>query len=377
MNISILGVTGSIGLQTLDIIREHDSFDVVAVSCNTSIDKLQEIIHEFHPKYVSIGSKEDADSLSLQYPSISFGYGIEGLKEAAAYGKDVMVVNALVGSVGLVPTIEAIKKGRTIALANKETLVIGGEVIAPMLEEYGARIIPVDSEHSAIFQCMKNEEDAVSRLIITASGGSFRDKSREELKGVTVEQALAHPNWSMGAKITVDSATMVNKGLEVIEAHYLFQVPYDRIDTVLHKKSIVHSLVEFNDGSMLAHLGNPDMRVPINYALFYPKRVAYNAERLDLSLVHDLQFEPLSYERYPLLQVAIEAGKKKGFAPCIFNAANEAAVALFLKGKISFLQIEDIIIHTMDHFVYDKVLNVKHLLECDTLVRQYVKEKHE
>jgi len=284
MNLCILGVTGSIGVQTLDVVRKNNVFNLLSVTCNTNISKLRAIIMEFTPSYVSIGRIQDVAELEREFPNVKFGYGSKGLVEAATYPSQdaVLVVNALVGSAGLEPTIYAIKAGRNVALANKETLVVGGEIIKPLLEKHNVSLIPIDSEHSAIFQCIEGKDKAVENIIITASGGSFRDKSRDELIGVTVKEALDHPNWDMGAKITIDSATMMNKGFEVIEAHYLFDVDYDHIQTVLHPKSIVHSLVEFNDGSMLAHLGHPDMRVPINFAIHYPNRVPFEAKILNL-----------------------------------------------------------------------------------------------
>ena len=372
MKLNILGVTGSIGLQTLDIVRNSNKFTVQAVSCNKSISKLQEIIIEFKPQYVSIGYKEDLDSLKKMFPEVEFGFGREGLIKASTYGnEDTLVLNGLVGSIGLEPTIEAIKSSKNVALANKETLVIGGEIIKPLLKEYNVELIPVDSEHSAIFQCIKGEDKAVESIIITASGGSFRDKTRDQLKGVTVKEALNHPNWDMGAKITIDSATMMNKGLEVIEAHYLFDLPYDKINTILHPESIIHSLVEFNDSSMLAHLGHPDMRVPISYAINYPDRVPFKGKKLNLSEVASLHFKELSFERYPLLKMAIEVGKKKGLYPCTLNAANEAAVSLFLEGKITFLEIEDIVKECINRFE-DEEVTLINLLKRDKEVKDYV-----
>ena len=380
MNLFILGATGSIGLQTLDLVRkDREKFNVVSVTCNDSIDKLREIIFEFNPLYVSIGKSEDIKSLKAQFPKVVFGYGIEGLCNAATFGSlgNDLVINAVVGSIGLRPTIAAIEKGRNIALANKETLVIGGEIIKPLLERYSVLLLPIDSEHSAIMQCMNGEDrDSVKNIIITASGGSFRDKTREELQGVTVKEALDHPNWDMGAKITIDSATMMNKGLEVIEAHHLFDVPYDQIQTVLHKESVIHSMVEYNDTSVIAHLGNPDMRVPISYAINYPERIEYQGEKLDLIKLKSLHFDELSMERYPLLRLAIEAGVAGGLAPTILNAANESAVALFLDGKITFLEIETIIEECLTTFSNDLDIDLKKVLEKDNEVKQYVLNKY-
>jgi len=378
MNLCILGVTGNIGVQTLDVVRNNSHFTVLSVTCHTNISKLREIIIEFKPSYVSIGRKQDMAELQKEFPDVEFGFGKTGLIKAATFPskQEVLVVNALVGSVGLEPTIHAIQSGRNVALANKETLVVGGEIIRPLLHKHNVALIPIDSEHSAILQCIKGEDKAAEKIIITASEGSFRNHSREDLMNVTVKEALNHPNWDMGAKITIDSATMMNKGFEVIEAHYLFDVDYDHIQTVLHPKSIVHSLVEFNDGSMLAHLGHPDMRVPIHFAINYPNRLSFKAKKLNLVEVGTLEFKELSMERYPLLKLAYEAGQKKGLAPCILNAANEAAVSLFLQNKIKFLEIETIVSHCLDTFDWNVEVTLEKLLETDNIVKQYVLGEH-
>jgi len=380
MNLFILGVTGSIGIQTLDIVRaSNGDFNVVSVAANRNVKKMKEVIEEFHPSFGSMGKEEDVQILKELYPNIEYGYGKDGLLQAATYGKTGtdLVVNAVVGSAGLAPTVAAIKKKRNIALANKETLVIGGEIIKKLLIENEVTLIPIDSEHSAIMQCMNGEDKKnVSRIIITASGGSFRDLSRSDLKKVTVKDALKHPNWEMGAKITIDSATMMNKGLEVIEAHYLFDMDYDKIETVLHKESIVHSLVEYDDSSIIANLGSPDMRVPINYALYYPVRMPYNGEKLDLIKVGALHFEELSYEQYPCLKLAINAGKEKGLAPATLNAANEAAVSLFLNGKIAFLDIEQIVLECLSIFENVEIIDLDMILQRDEDVKDYVYRKY-
>ena len=376
MRLFLLGATGSIGMQTLDIVRNSNGrFVVASVAVNKSINKLKAIIDEFHPEFVSVGIESIVPDLQKEYPNVQFGFGDQGLIEAATYGKlgEDLVVNAVVGSAGLAPTYYAIKKGRNIALANKESLVIGGELIKPLLKENNVTLIPIDSEHSAIMQCMSGEaRSAVKNIVITASGGSFRDVKRKDLKGVTVNDALNHPNWSMGAKITIDSATMMNKGLEIIEAHYLFDVPYDNIKTVMHKESIIHSLVEYNDSSMIAHLGNPDMRVPIYYAINYPNRVPYEGKTLDLVALGKLHFEELSEERFPMLRYAIDAGKKGNLVPTVLNAANEAAVSLFLNGKITFLQIEEIVLECINKFSDKEVLTLNSILRKDNLVKDYV-----
>ncbi len=375
-DIYLLGATGSIGRQTLDIIRANpNKLRLVSATTNKRVDLLKEIIREFQVKCVSVGLKEDADMLKKEFPNLSVGYGRDGLVQSATFGEKGkgIVLNAIVGSAGLSVTIAAIRHGRDVALANKESLVIGGEIIMPLVDEYGVRLLPVDSEHSAIFQLLAGEEKkSVKQIIITASGGSFRDKTRNDLENVTVKDALNHPNWNMGSKITIDSATMMNKGLEVIEAHHLFNIPYEKISTVLHRESIVHSLVEFNDGSMLAHLGMPDMKVPISYALNYPKRANYDAKRLDLTEISALHFEKLSFDRYPMLKYAYEAGKKGGYAPVVLNAANEAAVELFLNGNVSFLQIEKIVLQCSKQFNIAKPLTLDGILEVDEMVKQYV-----
>jgi 1-deoxy-D-xylulose-5-phosphate reductoisomerase len=343
--ISLLGATGSVGQQTLDVIASHpDQFSLAAMSFGKNVSSGLKIIHTYQPSLVAVGSKQIYDQIKNEVPSgVKVVYGKEGLIEAAAYHQADVVLNAVVGSIGLEPTLVAIENGKTLAFANKETLVTGGHLVMTAAKEKGATILPIDSEHSAIFQCLKGENRRrISRLMITASGGSFRDKSREELKGVTIEEALNHPNWSMGAKITIDSATMMNKGLEVIEAHWLFGVPYDKIGVLLHRESIIHSMVEFADTSVIAQLGLPDMKVPIQYALSFPERLELNGtKRLNLWEMGTLHFEKMNTERFRCLTFAFEAGRIGGTMPTVLNAANEEAVRLFLDGRISFLEIED------------------------------------
>ncbi|PLR97244.1 1-deoxy-D-xylulose-5-phosphate reductoisomerase [Bacillus sp. T33-2] len=344
--ISLLGASGSIGMQTLDIIREHpEKFQLSAMSVGRNIDLARKIIMEFSPEFVSVQNKLDSEALKAEFPGQAISYGSAGLEEAAVYHKSDILVNAVLGSVGLKPTLEAIKSGKTIAIANKETLVTAGHIVMEAAEKHGVPILPVDSEHSAIFQSLQGENPKnIERLIITASGGSFRDLTREQLKNVSVADALNHPNWSMGAKITIDSATMMNKGLEVIEAHWLFSLPYERISVLLHKESIIHSMVEFHDTSIMAQLGTPDMRVPIQYALTYPDRAPLSSsKRLNLAEIGTLNFKKMDFTRFRCLQFAYDAGKTGGTMPAVLNAANEIAVAAFLDGKISFLQIEDMI----------------------------------
>lgn len=350
--ISLLGATGSIGIQTLSVIEAHpEEFELVAMSFGSNSKSATEIIKKFNPRFVAVKDKETYETLKNEFMgSVTFGYGQEALIEAAIYDGVDCLVNAVVGSVGLVPTLKAIENKITIALANKETLVTAGHLVMEHAKKYDVDILPVDSEHSAIFQCLQGENmKSIERLIVTASGGSFRDKSREQLTDVTVEQALNHPNWSMGSKITIDSATMMNKGLEVIEAHWLFNIPYEKIDVLLHKESIIHSLVEFHDRSIIAQLGTPDMRVPIQYALTYPNRLPlHDAKRLELWELGALHFEKADFNRYKCLQYAYDSGKIGGTMPTVLNAANEEAVAAFLQGKIKFLQIEELIEKAID-----------------------------
>ncbi|WEK56156.1 MAG: 1-deoxy-D-xylulose-5-phosphate reductoisomerase [Candidatus Cohnella colombiensis] len=344
--VAVLGSTGSIGTQTLDVLsRALDRYEVVGLAAGSNVELLLTQIQQFKPRIVSIASKEAAEKLALQVPSgTKIVYGEEGLNEVAGQSGAQYVVCALVGSLGLTSTLAAIEAGADIGLANKETLVTAGHIVMKRAKEKGIAIIPVDSEHSAIFQCLNGEDrKAVKRLLLTASGGSFRDRTREELQGVTVAQALQHPNWSMGAKVTIDSATMANKGLEVIEARWLFDIDYDSIDVVIHPESIIHSMVEYVDTSVIAQLGNPDMRVPIQYALTYPERIVSPASPLDLIKQGTLHFRPMDFERYPCLRLAFEAGRSGGTATTVFNAANEVAVSRFLSGEIAFLAIEGII----------------------------------
>lgn len=381
-NIYLLGATGSIGIQTLDVIRNNrDKFNLVTISSGRNIQKTREIIKEFNPKYVSVIREEDAKILRDEF-NIEVGFGSEGLKNAAIFPSDNnyedLVVTAVVGSVGLLPTLAAIKLGRNIAIANKETLVTAGHIVTKKAKEYNVKLLPVDSEHSAIFQCLNGEDNkTINKLIITASGGSFRDKTREDLKNVTVEDALKHPNWSMGAKITIDSASMMNKGLEVIEAHWLFGIEYGKIMTVLHRQSIVHSMVEFKDTSILAHLGTPDMRIPIQYALSYPERITLKeAKNLKIWEVGRLDFEPMDFNRFPNLKMAYDAGKLGGSMPTVLNAANEAAVSLFLNNIISFLDIEKIIYNELENHKIIKEPSLDDILSIDQEIKATVKRKY-
>lgn len=350
--IAILGSTGSIGTQTLDVVREHsDELQVVALAAGSNKERLKEQIKEFHPKLVSLSDEKKAQELTeeLAGEQVEVVCGMEGLIEVAGADSADVVVTAVVGMMGILPTMEAIKKGKDIALANKETLVTAGHLIIPMAKEYGVSILPVDSEHSAIFQSLQGEpKAALDKILLTASGGPFRGKSAEFLETVTLEDALNHPNWSMGPKITIDSSTMVNKGLEVMEAKWLFGVDYSQIEVVIQPQSIIHSMVQYVDGAIIAQLGTPDMRVPIEYALFYPERRSLSGDRLDFSKLSQITFEKPDYKVFRGLSLAIEAGKTGGTMPTVFNAANERAVAKFLKGEIKYTDIVRSIEKCMD-----------------------------
>lgn len=350
--IAILGSTGSIGTQTLDVVREHsDELQVVALAAGSNKERLKEQIKEFHPKLVSLSDEKKAQELKeeLAGEQVEVVCGMEGLIEVAGADSADVVVTAVVGMMGILPTMEAIKKGKDIALANKETLVTAGHLIIPMAKEYGVSILPVDSEHSAIFQSLQGEpKAALDKILLTASGGPFRGKSAEFLETVTLEAALNHPNWSMGPKITIDSSTMVNKGLEVMEAKWLFGVDYSQIEVVIQPQSIIHSMVQYVDGAIIAQLGTPNMRVPIEYALFYPERRSLSGDRLDFSKLSQITFEKPDYKVFRGLSLAIEAGKTGGTMPTVFNAANERAVAKFLKGEIKYTDIVRSIEKCMD-----------------------------
>ena len=373
--ISLLGATGSIGTQTLDIIQSNkEQFKLVSFSAGMNIAKVREITAQFRPEIVSVMQKVDADALQSEFPETRFVHGKEGLVVVAAHAGADMLVNAVIGSIGLEPTMQAIQEGITIAIANKETLVAAGDIVMSEARKRNVALLPVDSEHSALFQSMNGEnQKRVSRLILTASGGSFRDLTRDQLKGVTVQQALDHPNWSMGNKLTIDSATMMNKGLEVIEAHHLFDMPYDKIDCLLHKESIIHSMIEFEDTSVMAQLGSPDMRVPIQYAMTYPDRIPMqNAKPLRLEEIGTLHFEKMDYERFKALALAYEAGRQGGTMPTVMNAANEEAVQLFMKGNIPFLQIEEIVERMMYNHQSISSPDLETILETDSLTRKMV-----
>ncbi|MBR2564726.1 MAG: 1-deoxy-D-xylulose-5-phosphate reductoisomerase [Paenibacillus sp.] len=366
--IAILGSTGSIGTQTLSVVDMHpERFKVEALAAGNNVDLIIEQANRYQPKKISVGTKDLADKIAAHVPlGTKVYYGSEGLIEIAAGTEAETVVTAVVGSVGLESTLAAIESGKQIGLANKETLVTAGHIVTARAEAKGVSILPVDSEHSAIFQCLNGENrSSVAGITLTASGGSFRHLTREQLKQVTVEDALKHPNWSMGSKITIDSATMVNKGLEVIEAHWLFGLDYERIAVLLHPESIIHSYVEFEDTSIIAQLGTPDMRVAIQYALTYPERVSSPANRLSLAQVGKLHFKEMDMERFPCLRMAYECGKMGGTATTAFNAANEIAVARFLQKEISFLKIEEIIASVLDSHQNVDNPDLEQIAACD------------
>ncbi len=376
--ITVLGVTGSIGTQTVDVVKNHkEEFQIVAMSAGRNISLLEEIMKDIPCKHICVSHEDDKNYLQAKYPDIQFYHGQKGLIQISTLEECDIVLNAIVGFAGLLPTMEAIKAKKDIALANKETLVVAGHLIMPLVKEYGIHLLPVDSEHSAIFQSMNGEhKDDISKIILTASGGSFRDKTREELHDVTVEQALKHPNWSMGAKITIDSATLFNKGLEVMEAKWLFDVDYDDIEVLIHPESIIHSMVEYKDTSVIAQLGTPDMRLPIQYALTYPRRMNLtNGKRLSLSDVCTLNFRKPDLNRFRALALAYEAGRTGGSLPCVLNGANEEANSLFLNNKIKFLDIEMLVEAAMRAHTLVENPSLDELIEIDAWARNFVKEK--
>jgi 1-deoxy-D-xylulose-5-phosphate reductoisomerase len=377
--ISILGSTGSIGTQTLDVVREHcDKIKVAAISGNNNIELLKEQIIEFKPDICCVMDESNAFALKRMLPShikTEIISGMEGLIATAEYEKSETIVTAVSGMIGLKPTAAAIKKGKTIALANKETLVTGGKYIMDLSKEYNSPILPVDSEHSAIFQClMANEKKSVNKILLTASGGPFRGKNEEYLKTVTLEAALKHPSWSMGKKITIDSATLMNKGLEVIEAKFLFDIEPERIEVVVHPQSIVHSGVEFKDHSTIAQLGLPDMRIPIQFALFYPHRMENSYKSLSLSEVGALTFEKPDLKTFKCLSLAFEALKAGGTMPAVLNASNEVCVKLFLDKKISFLDIGIINEKVMLSHTPSEIDSIETILEAEKFAKQTIKE---
>lgn len=376
--IAILGSTGSIGTQTLAVVRAQGDLQVTAMAAGHNIDLFEQQIREFLPKNVAVWEEKDALDLKARVADlgVKVHYGMDGLIEIAADPDSEILVTAIVGMLGLRPTIAAIQSGKNIALANKETLVTAGHLIMPTAKEYDVQILPVDSEHSAIFQSLNGERaNKIEKILLTASGGPFRGKTKAELEQVTLEDALKHPNWAMGKKITVDSATLVNKGLEVMEAKWLFGVELDQIQVVVQPQSIIHSMVQYEDGSIIAQLGTPDMRLPIQYALYYPKRRPLDDKRLDFAKLGSITFEEPDTDTFRGLPLAYEAMTKGGNMPTVFNVANEAAVALFLQKKISYLQITQIIEECMNHSTFVAAPNVEQILETEAQVRESIESR--
>lgn len=374
--IAILGSTGSIGTQTLDIVRAQKDLQVTAMAAGHNIDMFEQQIREFLPKNVALWEEKDAQDLRTRVADlgVKVHYGMEGLLEIAADADSEMLVTAVVGMLGLRPTVAAIQSGKNIALANKETLVTAGHLIMPMVKEYDVQILPVDSEHSAIFQSLNGERaNKIDKILLTASGGPFRGKTQKELENVKLEDALKHPNWSMGKKITVDSSTLVNKGLEVMEAKWLFGVEPDQIEVVVQPQSVIHSMVQYEDGSIIAQLGTPDMRLPIQYALYYPKRRPLGGKRLDFAALGSITFEKPDTDTFRGLALAYDAMRSGGNVPTIFNAANEAAVALFLQKKISYLQITEIIEDCMKNCACIRSPKLEEILETEAQVRDRIR----
>lgn len=376
--IAILGSTGSIGTQTLEIVRKEPDLQVVAMAAGANVELMEKQVREFRPRLVAMWTEEAAKDLRVRlgdFP-VRMAYGMDGLVDVAACEESDVLVTAIVGMIGIRPTFAAIEQGKTIALANKETLVTAGHIIMPLAAKMGVQILPVDSEHSAIFQSMHGEnKERVNKILLTASGGPFRGKTREQLASMTVEDALKHPNWSMGKKVTIDSASLVNKGLEVMEAKWLFDVDLDRIQVVVHPQSIIHSAVEYVDGGIMAQLGVPDMKLPIQYALFYPDRRPMDTGRVDFFRLKQLTFEEPDTDTFRGLELAYRAARRGGSLPTVFNAANEKAVALFLQKKITFLQIPELIESSMEaHKVIDNP-TLEQVLEAEAAAYEYIKQK--
>ncbi|SEF45434.1 1-deoxy-D-xylulose 5-phosphate reductoisomerase [Caloramator fervidus] len=372
----ILGSTGSIGTQALEVVRHmKDEYKVIAITAKSNVELLVKQAKEFKPKYVVIMDEEKKKYLEdkLCNMGIKVLTSLEGMEYVVTLKEVDIVLTSVVGMIGLRPTIQAIRAGKRIALANKETMVVAGEIIKKELKKSNSEIIPVDSEHSAIYQCIDdNDQKSIRRIILTASGGPFRGKKKSELINVTPEMAIKHPRWNMGKKISVDSATLMNKALEVIEAHWLFDIDYDKIDVIIHPQSIIHSMVEYIDGSIIAQLGPTDMKIPIKYALEYPKRTKGICNYLDFKTISALTFEEVDYETFECLKLGYEAGKIGGSMPLVLNSANEEAVRLFLEGKISFLDIPQIVKHAMRNHKVEYNLSIERILEIEKIIREYV-----
>lgn len=379
-NISVLGSTGSIGTQTLDVVRKNNDIKVVALSAGNNVELLEQQVREFRPSFVSMADDKALAMLRARLSDVTgieYGTGMDGLIHAAAMEQAEIVVTAVVGMMGIVPTIEAINAGKDIALANKETLVTAGHIIMKLAAEKGVRILPVDSEHSAIFQCLNGErQNKIHKILLTASGGPFRGRTIEQMRDIKVEDALKHPNWAMGRKITIDSSTMVNKGLEVMEARWLFGVELDQVQVVVQPQSVIHSMVEFEDGAVMAQLGTPDMRLPIQYALYYPERRFLDTQHLDFWKFNQITFEKPDMINFRGLALAYEAGRKGGNVPTMFNAANELAVAMFLDRKIKYLDIIDIIEQTMTNIEYIDNPDVKQILDTEAAAYEFIRSRY-
>lgn len=373
--IAILGSTGSIGTQTLEVVRSNPDLQVAALAAGSNVEKMEEQIREFKPALAAMWTEEAAKDLQARVADMEVKVvsGMEGLLEIAVLAESQVLVTAIVGMIGIRPTIAAIQAGKDIALANKETLVTAGHIIMPLAERYGVAILPVDSEHSAIFQSMNGEpKGKIEKILLTASGGPFRGRSREQLQNIQVEDALKHPNWAMGRKITIDSSTLVNKGLEVMEAKWLFGVDLDRIQVVVHPQSIIHSAVQYVDGAIMAQLGTPDMKLPIQYALFYPDRRPMAGKRVDLFELAQITFEKPDTDTFTGLALAYEAARAGGSMPTVYNAANERAVALFLDRKISYLQIPELIGEAMERHKVVAAPTVEQILEAEAETYEYI-----
>ncbi len=376
--IAILGSTGSIGTQTLEVVRENQDIRVAALAAGNNITLLEQQIREFAPKTAAVWTEEKAKELRERVKDlpVKIVSGMDGLLEISALEETDILVTAIVGMIGIRPTIAAIRAGKDIALANKETLVTAGHIIMPLAKEHHVSILPVDSEHSAIFQSLQgNEKNSIKKILLTASGGPFRGRKREELANIQVEDALKHPNWEMGRKITIDSSTMINKGLEVIEAKWLFDVEFDQIQVVVQPQSVIHSMVEYEDGAVIAQLGTPDMKLPIQYALYYPKRRNLPGDRLDFWKLTELTFEQPDLETFYGLRLAYEAGRAGGTMPTVFNAANERAVSLFLDRKIKYLEIPEIIHYCMDAHKRKEAPTVEEILSAEAETYEQIESR--
>ncbi|WP_270367506.1 1-deoxy-D-xylulose-5-phosphate reductoisomerase [Eubacterium ramulus] len=378
--IAILGSTGSIGTQTLEVVRAQQDIKVTALSAGDNIDLLEQQIREFKPVLAAVKTEEKAKELALRISDLDIPVlsGMDGLMAVACEEKAEVLVTAIVGMLGIRPTIAAIEAGKDIALANKETLVTAGHIIMPLAKKCGVRILPVDSEHSAIFQSLNGEKEhgnKIDKILLTASGGPFRGMTREQLSQVRLEDALKHPNWVMGRKITIDSATLVNKGLEVMEAKWLFDVELDQIQVVVHPQSVIHSMVQYEDGAIIAQLGTPDMKLPIQYALYYPERRFLRGIRLDFYKLGQMTFEAPDMDTFEGLKFALEAMRRGGNIPTVFNAANEKAVAMFLERRIAFLDIPDIIASAMEEITYIEHPSVEEILATETAVYEWIESR--